>query len=152
MPVFSEEEQLLKSFLFFNSKTSLPDGRVAAEEEILEYHPLDNTSTFPGSMSFCQFLRSFFARLARSSFLVFLRTSLMSLPRRVSLKDRKLSVRQWLELRVNGVDSGIQIHVSYLQGFFGDWIFLQKGDHLHHDHHIAYLQKNRFAFCLPAFQ
>lgn len=37
-----------------------------------------------GSMSFCQLRRSLLARLASSSFLVFLRTSLMSFPSRVS--------------------------------------------------------------------
>lgn len=113
--VFSKEEQLLKSFLFFNSKTNLPDGRVAAEEEIPEYHPLDNTSTFPGSISFCQFLRSFFARLARSSFLVFLRTSLISLPRRVSLKKINSVLNSGCNsFRVNSVYSGIQKHLCIL--------------------------------------
>lgn len=37
-----------------------------------------------GSISFCQFLRSFLARLARSSSLVFFLTSLISFPSRVS--------------------------------------------------------------------
>lgn len=150
--VFSnvKEEQLLKSFLFFNSNPTLADGMAVAEAGILEYHPLDNTSTFPGSISFCQFLKSFFARLARSSFFVFFRTSLMSLPRRVSFKYIKTPLNSGCYLfGGNGVYSGIQKHLSYLQGFFGDWIFLQKGDNLHNYHHIAYLRgKNRFVICV----
>lgn len=39
-------------------------------------------------MSFCQLRSSFLARLASSSFLVFLRTSLMSFPSRVSYNQR----------------------------------------------------------------
>lgn len=112
--VFStmREEQLLKSFLFFNSNPILPDGMAVAEAGILEYHPLDNTSTFPGSISFCQFLKSFFARLARSSFFVFFRTSLMSLPRRVSFKNIKTVLHSGCYLfEGNYVYSGIQKHL-----------------------------------------
>lgn len=42
-----------------------------------------------GSMSFCQLRSSFLARLASSSFFVFLRTSLMSFPSRVSYNQRE---------------------------------------------------------------
>lgn len=33
----------------------------------------------------------------------------------------------------------VGLNQSYLQGLFGDRIFLQKGDHLHNYHHVAYL-------------
>lgn len=46
-------------------------------------------------MSFCQLRSSFLARLASSSFFVFLRTSLMSFPSRVSYNQRETMTCFW---------------------------------------------------------
>ena len=95
--------ELWKSLRFFSSGAGRPDGGAGAggggetsalgpaplEDPEVGARPADSPPSLccPGSISFCQARTSFLARLARSSFLVFLRTSLISLPRRVSLRD-----------------------------------------------------------------
>lgn len=88
------EYVLCTSFLILTSETPFPNTDMSGEDASVlhgcELPFVDPgalaTTADPGSISFCQFLRSFLARLARSSSLVFFRTSLINFPNRVSCK------------------------------------------------------------------
>lgn len=86
------EYVLCTSFLILTSGTPFPDtemsGGAASVLQGWELPLVDPgvlaATAGPGSISFCQALKSFLARLARSSSLVFFLTSLISFPSRVS--------------------------------------------------------------------